>query len=228
MTRRTTATPAVPLAFAAAAAADLIAIAARLPALGWVSKPLLAPLLALNLMRRGTPARSPMVVGLACAAVGDSALMLPGTGAFITGMAAFLGMHVCYIKAFRQSGTGISRPAVAGYAAAWLVANAYLMRHTGALAPAIAIYSGALLTMAASARRLGRAGTVGGTLFVISDALIGASTAGLNFPGRSLLTMATYIPAQAMLVHAFSTSTATPRSAGSVTFAGDPTQPDAA
>lgn len=189
--------------YAGVAAADLVAIAARLPALGWVSKPLLAPLLALALVRAGTPVRSPMVAGLACATVGDIALMLPGTGAFIAGMAAFLAMHVCYIRAFRRIGAGISRPAAAAYVAAWLIANAYLVGHTGALGVPIAVYSAALLTMAASARRLGKAGALGGTLFVLSDALIGAAAAGLNFPGRSLLTMATYIPAQALLTYGY-------------------------
>lgn len=188
--------------YAAAAAVDLVSIAARLPALGWVSKPLLAPLLALALIRAGIPARSPMVAGLACAAVGDSALMLPGTAAFLAGMAAFLAMHVCYIGAFRRSGGAVGRRVVAGYAGLWLVANALLLTRVGALAPAIALYSAALLAMAASARRLGPAGAAGGALFVVSDALIGAAVAGAAFPGRALLTMVTYVLAQAALVRA--------------------------
>lgn len=207
MSGRPAARRVVPLLYAGVAAADLLAIAARVPALGWVSKPLLAPLLALALVRAGTPARSSMVAGLACAAIGDSVLMIPGTAAFVAGMAAFLAMHACYIRAFQQSGAGgrggVGRGVTVAYSAIWLGANALLLTRTGALAPAIALYSAALLAMAATARRLGRLGTLGGTLFVVSDALIGAATAGVNFPGRSLLTMATYIAAQALLARGF-------------------------
>ncbi|MBS2965746.1 hypothetical protein KGA66_22025 [Actinocrinis puniceicyclus] len=204
MNRLPAARRALPLLYAGVAAADLLAIAARVPALGWVSKPLLAPLLALALVRAGTPVRSSMVAGLACAAIGDSVLMIPGTAAFIAGMAAFLAMHACYIRAFLRSGSGgAGRGVAAAYSAVWLVANALLLTRTGALAPAIALYSAALLAMAATARRLGRLGMLGGTLFVVSDGLIGAATAGLNFPGRSLLTMATYIAAQALLARGY-------------------------
>jgi uncharacterized membrane protein YhhN len=203
VTRRDSGGFRIPALYAVVASADLVAVAAHWPALGWVSKPLLAPLLALALLRTGLARRSPMPAGLACATLGDIALLIPGTAAFIVGMAAFLGMQVFYIKAFRQVGGDTGRRTAAAYAVLWIAANAVLLPRAGALGPAIAIYSAALLTMAASARRLGPIGTWGGALFAVSDALIGVGVAGAKFPGRSLLIMVTYVLAQALLVYAY-------------------------
>lgn len=193
----------MPALYAVVASADLVAVAFHWSLLSWVSKPLLAPLLALALLRAGLARRSAMPAGLVCAAVGDSALMFPGNAAFIGGMVAFLAMQVFYIKAFRQLGADIGRRTAAPYAVVWVVANALLLPRAGALGPAIALYSAALLTMAASARRLGPVGAWGGALFAVSDALIGAGVAGVEFPGRSFLIMLTYVVAQALLVDTY-------------------------
>lgn len=191
-------------AYAVLAVLDLVAVAAHLPALAWASKPLLAPVLALAVARALPGHGRTLVAGLLCATAGDIALLLPGTAAFLAGMTAFLAMHLCYISAFRRrTGTRLTARAAVPYAVVWAGANVVLAPRLGALAVPVVVYSAVLLAMAATAGLLGRRGLLGGALFAVSDLMIGAGAAGIEFPGRSLLVMATYVAAQALLVTAY-------------------------
>ncbi|MCL2780968.1 MAG: lysoplasmalogenase [Actinomycetia bacterium] len=211
--------------YAALAAVDLIGVATQTKSLRRLAKPLLAPALAVGVARATGRPRGAMVAGLACAAGGDTALLFPGRPAFLTGMGSFLGAQLCYRKAFRQldgapdwptnappiagapsralprrsQQRGVELRAAAPYALTWLAANAALARRLGPLAVPVAGYSAALLAMAHAARRLGPGGQLGGALFVLSDLMIGIGKAGADFPGRELLTMSSYIAAQALL-----------------------------
>jgi len=113
-------------------------------------------------------------------------------------------MHLCYLTAFRRrTGARLTARAAVPYAVAWTGANVVLAPRLGALAVPVLVYSAVLLAMAATAGLLGRRGLLGGALFAVSDLMIGAGAAGAGFPGRSLLVMATYVAAQALLVTAY-------------------------
>ncbi len=172
--------------FLVAAAAELVAVAADWPALQWVAKPLLAPLLIWYLRRPDLVA-----AGLGFAFAGDVALLVNGRAAFLTGMGFFLGAQICFIVAFLRRG----RPrlwAFAGFGALWATANALLWGPLGALRLPVLCYSFALCVMAAAATGVSRWVAAGGVLFLISDLLIGLGVSGLRLPAHDVLVMATY------------------------------------
>jgi uncharacterized membrane protein YhhN len=224
-------------AFALLAAAELAATACGAHPVQWATKPLLAPLLAAHLWLTtrdewapeaaedgGRAGRRAVLAGLGWATLGDIVLLLPGLAAFLAGTACFLGMQLCYIAGFTRLRAGARprlRPGVlACYLAVWAAANLALLRPLGPLDLAVAPYSLALVTMAATASGFGAVGALGGALFTASDALIGLGAAGLGFPGHAVLTMATYALAQALLVTAV--RRARPRLAGGPAPAGRP------
>lgn len=199
--------PALLVAYAGLVLLNLLGVGLHQEPLEWLTKPLLAPVLALylwRLTRRGHPL---VPAALAFATAGDVALLLPGAGAFAVGTACFLGTQVCYLVAFFRQGAAPylrARPLlVMGCLALWAAANAVLLPQLGALAWAVAPYSGALLTMAASAWVMGPRAAWGGAVFVSSDLLVGLGAAGVEFPGRPVLVMATYAAAQLLLTGAF-------------------------
>ncbi|MFR9799794.1 lysoplasmalogenase [Streptomyces sp. MS06] len=196
------------IAYAAAAAVDLLAVAAHLPVLEWVAKPLLAPLLAVYLWRATGTRHGVVIAGLGLAAAGDTALMLSGPVAFAAGTACFLGMQLCYLAAFFAGGAVErlrSRPAVsAGFLSVWAVANVALAPALGPLmTPLVAVYSLALVLMAATAGVRGPGAARGGVLFVVSDLMVGLGAAGVGFTGRTVAVMLTYVAAQFLIVDAF-------------------------
>ncbi|MGZ0204727.1 lysoplasmalogenase family protein [Streptomyces sp. RM1] len=206
------------LLFAALAAADIAGVAAGRPALEWVAKPLLAPVLALHLWRRTGTRHTPVLAGLVLAAAGDVALLLPGTAAFATGLAFFLGAQLCWISAFLRAGAlGHLRPrrlVRAAHLVVWAGAVAALAPALGpARGCAVAVYALALLTMALTARVLGPRALWGGLVFVASDSLVGLGAAGLDFPGRAVLVMLTYTSALTLLATAFTPRLPTARPA---------------
>ncbi len=192
--------PAPLLLYAVVALADLVATAARLPVLEWLSKPLLAPVLAWYLLRAGRSWRDPMVLGLGLACLGDTALMGGAPEAFLAGVAAFLGMQVCYIVAMRRIGARPRRAVVAGYALLWLVLGALLWPRLGPLGVPILVYGAALVSMAALACGVSARMAAGGAVFLASDLMIGTGVAGLRLPAGGVAVMLTYILAQYLLV----------------------------
>ncbi|MGQ5229081.1 lysoplasmalogenase [Streptomyces sp. MN3] len=198
--------PLVLFVYAGIAALNMVGVTLRLDLLEWCTKPLLAPVLALYLWRSAHRRHADMPAGLAFATAGDVFLMLPGEGAFLTGIACFLGTQLCYITAFVRRGAVAhlrARPLLdAGCLVAWAAVNAALLPRVGPLAWAVALYSAALVTMAATAGVMGRTAAWGGLLFLGSDLLVGLGAAGAGFTGRQALVMATYVVAQFLLVHA--------------------------
>lgn len=207
--------------FLVAAAADLLGTATGYSPVEWLTKPLLAPLLALALLCSAPTGRTRIMVrGLACATAGDVILMLPGTVAFIAGMLCFLAMQLHYVAAFRSVGARPTKRAATLAALVWLVANAVLAPNLGALAIPVLVYSAALITMSTFASASGRLAAVGGVLFALSDGLIGIGAAGGGFTGRPVLVMATYAAAQFLLVLGFLSREASSESAPWSTTAG--------
>lgn len=196
--------------FAILAVLDLTAVAADVPALEWIVKPLLAPVLAgwvwLAPALRARPARLPAVIGLGWAALGDTVLLVEGTVAFLAGLACFLVMQVCYLVAFHRAGRAepvrTRRWVAVAYLTGWIAALTVLTGELGLLMLAVAPYGLVLFAMATAADRLGNRAALGGLLFVVSDLLIGLGAADGDFPGRGLLVMTTYIAAQALLITA--------------------------
>ncbi|GAA2326756.1 hypothetical protein GCM10010170_001820 [Dactylosporangium salmoneum] len=178
--------------FAVAALVELGGVAAGGHVLQWIAKPLLAPLLIWYLVQHGR--RDAVTVGLAFATAGDVVLLVPGKLWFLAGMACFLGTQVSLIVAF----LGKARPrtaAVIGYAVLWAGLNALLWGHLGPLRAPILGYSLALAAMACAATGVSARVGLGGALFLGSDLLIGVGAAGLDFPGRDVVVMATYAAA---------------------------------
>lgn len=213
----------MPIVFSVVGVADLVAVALHLPVLEWACKPLLAPLLAVYLWRSTGARHRYVLAGLLFATAGDIALLDQGQVAFGVGMLCFLGMQIAYVAAFRDAGAfGMLRDRwwlPAAYLAGWAVANAALGPSLGVvLGTAVAVYSLALVAMAATAPVMGAAAGWGGALFVVSDLLIGVGAAGGGFSGRAVLVMSTYLVAQALIV----TGVARSGSAGGVARSGSP------
>jgi uncharacterized membrane protein YhhN len=96
--RREGAARALLWAFALAAVADLVALAAGADVVHTVVKPLLMPLLAAHAATRGGPRL--LVMALLCGWAGDTLLLFEADPAFLAGMAAFAVGHVCYLVLF--------------------------------------------------------------------------------------------------------------------------------
>jgi uncharacterized membrane protein YhhN len=178
-------------------------------ALRVATKPLLGLALA-GVAAAASPAgRRPsrrLLGALAFSTAGDVALLGESQPAFLAGMGAFLGAQGCYVGELTRLGALMSLrrspfPAVA-YSGLWAAANGLLGSRLGSSRVPVAVYSAALVTMAASASRLGRRGAWGGGLFALSDGLIGLRTAGVRWRGQDVTVMATYVAAQYLLVTA--------------------------
>jgi uncharacterized membrane protein YhhN len=191
-------------AYLVVATVNLVGAATGSRLLELVSKPLLVPLLLIwvLLVRRGSAPRA-LVVGLGLAWLGDLALLVDGTAAFLAGLAFFLGMQVAYSTGF----VGLGAAEVlrrrwwlpAGAVALWAVLNVVLGPSLGELRVPLAVYSAALVAMATLACAVSVVVGAGGLLFLVSDLMIGMDAAGIELPARGLLVMATYIAAQLLI-----------------------------
>ncbi|WP_162181797.1 lysoplasmalogenase, partial [Glycomyces tenuis] len=194
-------------AFALALAADLAAITLGADGARWVTKPaLMLSLLGFLTVSAppGNAAARLLGAGLALAWAADAALLVDGTEAFLTGMALFGLMQLCYLAVFVRAGA-VERlrrrwPVPAAYLLFWAAAIAVLWPRLGALAAPIAVYGLLLVAMGAAASGLGRSAAAGGALFVVSDLMLGAGVAGLDFPLREQAVMASYGAAQLLIV----------------------------
>ncbi|KUL29292.1 lysoplasmalogenase [Actinoplanes awajinensis] len=182
--------------FAAVAIIEVAAVALDWTALQWLTKPLLAPLLLLHIYKK---ADKSLAAALVFATLGDIALLIPGTPAFLAGMGFFLGTQLCLLTAFLKR----ARPplaAVLGYAVLWAGVNALLWSRLGDLWVPVLVYSLALTAMAAAATGVSRRTAAGGALFLLSDLMIGAGAAGIELPAAGVLVMTTYAAALALIV----------------------------
>jgi uncharacterized membrane protein YhhN len=167
-----------------------------------VIKGLLMPSLLLwVLVALGPAAPRLLVAGLVLATVGDIGLEFDAT--FLLGMAGFLAMQVCYVLGFIGLGAwpAVRRnwPIALGYLAFWVGANLVLGPRLDDLRIPILVYSLGLCVMAVFAAGVGRRVGTGGLLFLISDMLIGLQLADLDFAGRGVVVMLTYLPAQYLI-----------------------------
>ncbi|MFF9317912.1 lysoplasmalogenase [Streptomyces sp. NPDC014735] len=184
-------------AFLVAAAVDLVALLADIPAAGLVAKPLLMPLLAgYAAVRRGPRL---LVAALLFGWGGDVLLMADSDIAFLLGMGSFAVGHVCYLWLFGRARSSPS--AAVAYAVVLTVALVLLWPGLPAdLRIPMVGYSLLLTAVAYRAGVLGRYAAVGGALFLLSDALIAVGVADApRLPAHGFWIMLTYIAAQFLL-----------------------------
>ncbi|WP_369033757.1 lysoplasmalogenase [Streptomyces adonidis] len=198
-------------AFALAAAADLICLAAGSDTGHALAKPLLMPLLAAHAQLRGAPRL--LTVALLLGWAGDVLLLSDADLAFLAGMASFAAGHVCYLVLFRRygnedrmsNGTPRARAARHGLAGAYALALAVTLAVLWPGLPAelrvpVAGYSLLLTAMAYRATALGLLTGAGGALFLLSDTLIATGVADLpQLPNPDFWIMLTYLAAQWLL-----------------------------
>ncbi|MFI0740437.1 lysoplasmalogenase [Streptomyces sp. NPDC021100] len=201
-----------PLAFAAAAGVHLGALAGGAEPVARATKPVLMPLLAEYVLRRGGPRTLALALLFGCA--GDTLLQATGELPFLLGMGAFAAGHACYLALFarhgdrhgdrnggRQGDRGAGRRLAAGYAAVWAGTTALLWPGLPAgLRPPVAFYGLLLTATAFGAVRTGRRAAAGGALFLLSDGLIASGLAGRpQPPAPQFWIMLTYLGAQFLL-----------------------------
>lgn len=181
--------------------------ALALPVLNFVFKPLATLIVIAYAWRRGhdTPLlRRWVLAGLVLSLAGDVALLWPKQG-FLPGLVSFLLAHLAYLVAFtRVQRLAAWPPAFVAYAA---VAGVVLWRlwpgvPVALQAPVLA-YVVCLGAMAAQAAVLWRRGSargavlaLGGSLFMISDALLASNKFAGPLPLASLWILGTYWSAQ--------------------------------
>ncbi len=194
-------------AYVVVSALQLIGRGAGLDLLGDLTKPLLLPLLMVFVLAqvgwRSFPSVRWLVVGQFFAFLGDAALMAEGDLWFGIGIGMFLVTHICYLVGFFKMGARDAlrsrRWVLFAFPAFWIAANAVLMPNLGAMAIPILVYSAFLVAMAMVATSLGTGLGIGGTLFMISDLMIGATVAFGEFAGSGFLIMATYVVGQGLI-----------------------------
>jgi uncharacterized membrane protein YhhN len=212
--------PAVPapLLAAAAAASGMLAIVSAPWALGqpwmnWVFKPLTTLLVLAHAWPRGRAQPGPrrwVIVGLLLSLCGDVALMWPERG-FLIGLVSFLLAHLAYLRAFTREGVrfGARRGPFVLYAAlaAWILWQLWPGVPPGLRLPVLA-YVACLASMAAQAAVLGlqsrgtprqaagRVLTLGGALFLCSDALLATHRFAAPLPLSGLWILLSYWMAQ--------------------------------
>lgn len=186
--------------FGAAAAADLVSLAADFDPGHTLAKPLLMPLLAAHVAARGGPRL--LIAALLFGWGGDTMLLLDADPAFLAGMASFAAGHVCYLALFK-SAPRARGPWLAGAYGIALAATVTLLWPglPAELRLPVSGYSLLLTAMAYGATRLGPVAGAGGALFMLSDTLIATGVADWpQLPRPDFWIMLTYVAAQFLLV----------------------------
>lgn len=151
----------------------------RDPALGrTVVKTSAVGLLCIFAAMSGGP--SALVAALALSAVGDAFLAHDGEGPFVCGLVSFLLAHLAFAYLFFQFGDLTLITEIGGRAGAAIMASGFaiavvvlLWRPAEHLAPAVGLYTAAILTMALLALGMPRIQVfVAAALFMSSDAVI--------------------------------------------------------
>lgn len=176
-----------------------------------ITKALTMPILAATLWATGV--RSHMVswvmIGLFFSWIGDSLpWFFSGDTAFLTMVGGFLVAQFAYITAFwrlRTSSILVVRKAwLFPYAVLFVALVVACLPGAGVLAPAVVIYGIALVTTAILVTGMNVIAWIGGALFFISDGLIALKAFADFWPlsgaVQSVSVMATYLPAQLLLV----------------------------
>ncbi|MGX8905432.1 lysoplasmalogenase [Streptomyces netropsis] len=195
------------IAFAAVAVVHLCVLAAGVPAVAQITKPVLMPLLAARVVALGGPRL--LVAALLFGCGGDTLLQIGGDTAFLLGMGSFAVGHVCYLALFARYGAagGARAYGLAGaYGVAWLGVVLLLWPDLEAgLRVPVACYSLLLTAMACGATRAGPRAAAGGALFLLSDTLIAGGIAEWpQAPAPQFWIMLTYLAAQYLLAQGLS------------------------
>jgi uncharacterized membrane protein YhhN len=213
--------PTLMAAYVLVAVLNVIAVATANDNGEQLTKPLLMPLLlAWLIAMAGRRWSTPIVwlaIGIGFAWAGDLLLMRDDDLSFLLGIAAFLGMQVSYIVAFRRvPGTSLVRAwpiALVPYGVLWAVLVVVLWPGAGDLRIPVLVYSAAIILMALAAldlvlripQALAWRVTAGALVFVVSDALIALSEFGSleNTVQVAAAIMLTYTVAQGLIVTGF-------------------------
>ncbi|MET9645598.1 lysoplasmalogenase [Streptomyces syringium] len=195
------------IAFVAVAVVHLCALAAGVPAVAQITKPVLMPLLAARVVALGGPRL--LVAALLFGCGGDTLLQIGGDTVFLLGMGSFAAGHVCYLALFARYGAagGARTYGLAGaYGVAWLGVVLVLWPDLEAgLRVPVACYSLLLTAMACGATRAGPRAGAGGALFLLSDTLIAGGIADWpQAPAPQFWIMLTYLAAQYLLAQGLS------------------------
>ncbi|WP_433158656.1 lysoplasmalogenase [Kribbella sp. CA-247076] len=181
-------------AYWGATVVQVVAIACDAKALKQASKVSLMPLLLS--WSRSEKAPPLIQAALLASAAGD---LLLETDLQLAGIAAFAAAHVCYLAVYLGKPGQRSWRVVAAYGALWAALVAVLSPGLGGQRVPVAAYALLLTATAIVSRWHSPRSGLGGTLFLISDALIAMRLAGHNFRGRGILVMTTYAAGQYFL-----------------------------
>ncbi|MFF1819840.1 lysoplasmalogenase [Kribbella sp. NPDC058245] len=181
-------------AYWSAAVIQTVAVAADIKVLRQASKISLMPLLLS--WTRTQQAHPLLQAALLASAAGD---LLLETRFELAGMAAFAAAHACYLAFFTGRPATRSWRVLAVYGALWAALIAALSPGLGNQKIPVAVYALLLTATAVVSRWHNPRSGLGGTLFLISDALIAYRMSGRDFPGRGALTMSTYAAGQYFL-----------------------------
>jgi uncharacterized membrane protein YhhN len=180
--------------FWAATVVQVVAVACDVKVLKQASKVSLMPLL---LSWSRTEDAPPLVqAALLASAAGD---LLLETNLQLAGIAAFAAAHACYLAVFLAESGRRSWRVVAAYGALWAALVAVLSPGLGNQRVPVAAYALLLTATAIASRWHSPRSGLGGTLFLISDALIALRLSGRDFPGRGALVMSSYAVGQYLL-----------------------------
>ncbi|MFI5735404.1 lysoplasmalogenase family protein [Kribbella sp. NPDC051587] len=181
-------------AYWTAAVIQTVAVAADIKVLRQASKISLMPLLLS--WTRSQQAHPLLQAALLASAAGD---LLLETRFELAGMAAFAAAHACYLAFFTGRPATRSWRVLAVYGALWAALIAALSPGLGNQKIPVAAYALLLTATAVVSRWHNPRSGLGGTLFLISDALIAYRMSGRDFPGRGALTMSAYAAGQYFL-----------------------------
>ena len=181
-------------AFWGATVVQVAAVAFDVKVLKQASKVSLMPLLLSWARTQDAP---PLLqAALLASAAGD---LLLETDLQLAGIAAFAAAHACYLAVFLSHSGQRSWRVAAAYGALWAALIAVLSPGLGGQRVPVAAYALLLTATAIASRWHNPRSGLGGTLFLISDALIAMRLAGRDFPGRGALVMSTYATGQYLL-----------------------------
>jgi uncharacterized membrane protein YhhN len=169
------------------AAIHVVAVACDVTVLRAFTKAALMPMLASWVRAQGGPPL--LVAALLTSAVGD---LLMEVELLLPAMAMYAAAHACYIAVFTRGATRRPWQAMATYGVLGLATMIMLWPGLGAYRAPVAAYALMLTATAVTSLWYGDRAGLGGALFLVSDTLIGARIAGLDFPTRGSLVMATY------------------------------------
>lgn len=198
--------PGVKVLIAISVAAAVVGIVGAALHIGWLdyAQWLYVPPLAAALVVAGglrDPRGRWWLAGLVFSWLGD----VLGGGGFLALLGCFFLAHVCYVVALlpTRGQSLLGRPAAVPYVVLGLAGAVVLVPAAGGvLAVPVLLYAVALTLMAVLASAGGRAGVLGGVLFMVSDLTLGVGIFVLDIPApvQTLLVIGTYMPAQALLL----------------------------